>query len=500
MLGQVTTAQYDNARTGAYTTETQLTPRTVNPATFGKIHVITVDGDVYAQVLDLPSVNIPSKGTHAVIYVATEHNSVYAFDAAAPAEPLWHVDLSTVAEGAEPVPASDVRCPFIRPEVGITSTPVIDTTTGTIYVLARTREHGQYVQRLHALDVATGAPRHVAVEIRASAQGTGVGSAGGVVRFDPLRENPRAALLLTGGHVIIGWASSCDVGPYHGWIMAYDAGTLALVALLNTTPDGNDGGIWQGDAGLAADRQGRIYAVTGNGTFSAGTSQHRDYGDTVLQLTLGAHGFVVSDYFTPGNEKTLEETDGDLGSGGPLLIPDHFLFVGGKDGSVYLLDRDRMGKFDPAANRGAVQTMKAPGLVMGASAYWNGHVYSLWSNDVVKEFAFANGRLSAAPVSKGTHVFTDPGATPTISANGTTDGVVWVVETRTWNGADRHAILHAFDAADVGTELYSSESNGARDRAGTALRFAMPTVVAGRVYVGTKGEVDVYGILAGKPQ
>jgi len=208
----------------------------------------------------------------------------------------------------------------------------------------------------------------------------------------------------------------------------------------------------------------------------------------------------VSDYFTPGNEKTLEETDGDLGSGGPLLIPDHFLFVGGKDGSVYLLDRDRMGKFDPAANRGAVQAMKAPGLVMGASAYWNGHVYSLWSNDVVKEFGFANGRLSAAPLTKGTQVFTDPGATPTISANGTTDGIVWVVETRTWNGVDRHAILHAFDGADVGTELYSSESNAARDRAGTALRFAMPTVAAGRVYIGTKGEVDVYGILAGKPQ
>ena len=501
-VAQVTTAQYDNARTGAYLTETTLTPRTVGAATFGKTHVIKVDGDVYAQVLHLPSVAIPGKGTHAAIFVATEHNSVYAFDAASPADPLWHVDLNAAAPGATPLSARDVRCPFIRPEVGITPTPVIDTTTGTIYVLARTKEGGRFVQRLHALDVATGAPRHAAVEIQASARGTGAGSARGGVRFDPLRENPRAALLLTNGRVVLSWASSCDVGPFHGWIMAYDAKTLAQVAVFNTTPDGSDGGVWQGDAGLAADERGRIYAITGNGTFTASKPNGRDYGDTMLQLTLGATEFTVTDYFTPWNERTLDERDGDLGSGAPLLLPDqpgahrHLVFFGGKGGGVYLLDRDQLGKFDSRGDRAAVQVMKAPGMVMGASAYWNGHVYAMWSSDVVKSFALPNGRLSDAPVSQGSHMFTDPGATPTISAHGAADGIVWVVETKTWNGSDRPAVLHAFDAANVTRELYSSESNSSRDRAGTAVRFAIPTVVAGRVYVGAKGEVDIYGPLS----
>jgi hypothetical protein len=503
LTAQVTTAQYDNARTGASLGETTLTPRNVNVRTFGRRHAIEVDGDVYAQVLYLPSVDIQGKGTHDAIFVATEHNSVYAFDAARPSEPLWHVNLSGRVRGAKPVPARDVRCPFIRPEVGITTTPVIDTTTGTIFVLARTKEDGHYMQRLHALDVRSGAARRPPVTIRAAARGTGAGSVGGIVSFDPLRENPRAALLLSHGRVVIAWASSCDVGPYHGWIMAFDARTLAKRAVLNVTPNGRAGGIWQGDAGLAADEGGAIYVVTGNGTFDAGDgSAGRDYGDTVLRLALTARGFTVTDFFTPYDQRILEEQDGDLGSGGPLLLPDqpgahpHLLLVGGKGRGVYLLDRDRLGTFDPTGDHAAVQTMRAPGMVMGASAYWNGHVFTLWSRGVIQDFALANGRLSAAPVARGTHVFTDPGATPTISANGTRDGIVWVIETRTWNGDDRPAVLHAYDAANVATELYSSESNARRDRAGTAVRFAIPTVADGRVYVGAKGEVDVYGLLA----
>ena len=501
LIAQVTTAQYDNARTGAYLAETTLTPRNVNAATFGRTHVIEVDGDVYAQVLYLPSVDIRGKGTHSVIFVATEHNSVYAFDAVSPSAPLWHVDLSSVVPGAKPVPARDVHCPFMRPEVGITATPVIDTTSGTIYVLARTKEHGDYVQRLHALDVTSGAARRPPVVIRAASRGAGAGSGGGIVSFDPLRENPRAALLLSHGRVVIAWASSCDVGPFHGWIMAFDARSLAKRAVLNLTPDGTGGGIWQGDAGLAADQDGVIYAVTGNGTFDAGDgSAGRDYGDTVLRLTLTARGFTVSDFFTPDDQKILEERDGDLGAGGPLLLPDqpgahpHLVLVGGKGRGVYLLDRDRMGKFDPTGNQAAVQTMEAPGMVMGASAYWNGHVFTLWSRGVIQDFALSNGRLSANPVARGAHIFTDPGATPTISANGARDGIVWVLETKTWNGDDRPAVLHAYDAANVAVELYSSESNARRDRAGTALRFTIPTVAGGRVYVGAKGEVDVYGL------
>ena len=500
---QVTTAQYDNARTGLDSRETTLTPRSVGAATFGKVAALAVDGDVYAQVLYLPAVTIPGKGKRGVVFVATEHNSVYAFDASTLGEPLWHANLSDVVAGASPVLDRDVRCPFIRPQVGITPTPVIDTTTGTMFVLARTKEDGRFVQRLHALDVATGAPKHASVVITAAVPGRGAGSVGGMVTFDPLRENPRAALLLTRGRVILSWASSCDVGPYHGWIMAYDAHTLARVAVFNTTPDGSDGGVWQGDAGIAADDSGRIFAATGNGTFDAAAGGH-DYGDTVLELVLGANSFTVADYFTPFDEKKLEEQDGDLGSGAPILLPrqpgphPYLLILGGKGGGVYLLDRARLGRFDPAGNKLAVQTMKASSMVMGASAYWNGVVYALWSDDVMKAFTLSNGRLSDAPTSQASHTVTDPGATPTVSANGSTDGIVWVIETRTWNGRDRPAVLHAYDAANVARELYSSEQNASRDRAATAVRFAIPTVAAGRVYVGTKGEVDVYGVLGSR--
>ena len=493
-VGQVWTSQYDNARTSANVHERMLTPRSVNASSFGKLRVLPVDGDVYAQVLYLPSVKVRGMESHSVVFIATEHNSVYAFDALA-GTPLWHVNLSEVAPGATTLPARDVLCPFIRPEIGITATPVIDTATGTIYVLARTRENGHFVQRLHALDVATGAPRHRAVEIVASVRGVGVGNVGGEIAFDPLRENPRAALLLTNGRVILSWASSCDVGPFHGWIMAYDAVSLRQVAVFNTTPDGAGGGVWQGDAGLAADENGHIYAITGNGTFDAASPEGRNFGDAVVQLTLNSRGFVVSDFFAPYDEKVLEQRDGDLGSGAPLLLPQHLLFFGGKGAGVYVLDRDRLGHFDPSANRAALQTMRAPGMVMGASAYWNGHVYSLWSDDVIKDFSLTGRHLTETPVARGAHAFADPGATPTISANGSNDGIVWVIETKTWNGSDRPAVLHAYDAANVARELYSSELNSSRDRAALAARFAIPTVAAGRVYVGGKREVDVYGLL-----
>ncbi|MGH8099794.1 MAG: pyrrolo-quinoline quinone, partial [Chthoniobacterales bacterium] len=315
--------------------------------------------------------------------------------------------------------------------------------------------------------------------------------------FDPLRENPRAALLLTGGKVILSWASSCDVGPFHGWIIAYDAHSLAQVGVFNTTPDGDDGGVWQGDAGLAADAEGRVYAATGNGTFDAASGGH-DYGDTILQLTLGPGGFTVSDYFTPFNQRALNAGDRDLGSGGPMIFDQpephgHFLFMGGKGGSAYLVDRDRMGRFNAAANTATLQTIRAPGMIMGASAFWNNHVYSLWSSDVIKDFVVRGSRL--VEVARGADTFTDPGATPTISANGSKDGIVWVVQTKTWNGRDRPAVLRAYDAANVARELFHSDINSGRDGAGQALRFAIPTVVNGRVYVGGKREVDIYGLL-----
>src|SRR5262245_41079559 len=269
---QVLTSQYDNARTGATRTETVLTPANVNAAEFGKVFSFAVDGDVYAQPLYLPGVDVPGKGRHDVVYVATEHDSVYAFDAGRAGEPLWHV--SFLKPGVTTVPAADARCPFIAPEIGITPTPVIDRASGTIYVLARTKERRapdappRYAQWLHALDAASGAERTGSpVEIAASVKGTGAGAANGSVMFDPLLELPRAGLLLTGGQVYLTWGSSCDVGPYHGWVMAYDARTLKQTAVFNTSPDAGESGIWQSDMAPAADAEGHVYVVTGNGAF-----------------------------------------------------------------------------------------------------------------------------------------------------------------------------------------------------------------------------------------
>jgi len=503
---QVWTSQYDNARTGAYLGEKTLTPQNVNAKQFGKIFKLAVDGDVYAQPLYVPNVEIPGRGTHNVIYIATENDSVYAFDAEGnPKTPLWQASFAQ-AKDVTPVPANAVGCPFIRPVVGITSTPVIDLKTGTLYVLARTRESGgvfsgaHYSQKLHALAVTTGAEKFGGpVEINASVTGSGAGSTGGLVAFDPLRENPRAALLLLKGAVYMTWASSCDVGPYHGWVMAYDAQTLKQKAVFNVSPDAEEGGIWAGDTGPAADSAGNIFAATGNGKFDA-ASQGRDYGDSMLKLSLGPDGLAVRDYFTPENQEQLNSSDSDLGSGGPMLLPDqpgphpHLLVIGGKGGTLYLLDRDRLGKYQKVTRADPVQTIPAASDILSALSYWNNHVYFLGSQDVLRDFALEQGRLTLKASARGSK-FTDPGATPTISADGTRNGIVWVIGSKTWNGSDRPAVLHAYDAANVEKELYNTEENNARDRPAAALRFTIPTVVNGRVYIGAKSEVDVYGLL-----
>ena len=488
---QVLTAQYDNARTGAILTETKLTPANVNSRQFGKVFSFRVDGDVYAQPLYLPRVEIPGKGTHNVLFVATEHDSVYAFDADAPGEPLWHVNFLNTVAGISTVPARDVACPFIQPEIGITPTPVIDSQSGTIYALARTRERSgalsadRYVQKLHALAVTTGVEKFGGpVEIKAAG-------------FNPLRELPRAAMLLTGGQIYMTWGSSCDVTPYTGWVMSYDARTLARNSAFNTAPDAGESGIWQSDNGPAADEAGNVYVATGNGKFTV-TAGGKDYGDSLLKLSRDLN---VLDYFTPFNEKTLNGSDADLGSGGPMLLPPQpgekrrLVLVGGKDGNLYVLDRDHLGKYRADSNTHAVQVIEAKDGIYSAPAYWNGRVYLLASEDYLSAFALAGGKLTARPVSKGVERFRNPGATPAISANGARNGIVWLIETKTWNGADRPAVLHAYDAADVARELYNSDQNSGRDRVGTTLRFTIPTVVNGRVYVEAKRRIDVYGLL-----
>ncbi len=500
--GQMLTSQYDNARSGANLNETELTPSNVNPQQLGKLFTLPVDGDIYAQPLFLGGVEIPGKGRHDVLFVATEHDSVYAFDAyGRPKTPLWQV--SFLADGVTAVPARDARCPFIAPEIGITSTPVIDQAHGTLYVLARTKDSGgRYFQRLHALAVATGKEKFGGpAEIQASMRGSGRGSSDGKLDFNPLRDNPRAALLLSHDAVYMAWASACDVGAYHGWVMAYDARSLKQKAMFNASPDADDSGIWEGDTGPAADNDGHIFVATGNGGFDAAKGG-RDYGDTLLKLD--GKSLRMSDYFAPFNVDALDAGDHDLGSGGPMLLPDqsgphpHLAVVAGKGGTLYLVDRDHLGRYQAASDSHAVQTIALKGGVFGSMAYWNHFLYVLSDEDGLRAFEVNDGKLSLKATSS--NPLPAVSDTPTVSANGARDGVVWVLRSKVWNAPDRPAVLYAYDATDVAHELYNSEQNPSRDRAGQALRFNMPTVMNGHVYVGAKHEVDVYGLLptAGK--
>jgi hypothetical protein len=500
---QITTSQYNNARTGADLSETTLRPANVNSRTFGKLFALPVNGDVYAQPLYLTGLQIPGRGKHDVVFIATEHDSVYAFDAAQKASPLWQVDFADAAKGITAVPARETHCPFINPEVGITSTPVIDPQRGILFVLARTKEQTsgtgpQYVQRLHALNVTTG--KEVSgspATIKATITAQDRAGKQHEVSFDPLIEQPRAALLLVDNTVYLTWGSSCDAGDYHGWVMAYDAQTLQQKAAFNTSPNAKESGIWQSDTGPAADGGGNVFVVTGNGEFDP--ANDHDYGDTILKLALSDGTLLVRDYFTPHDQEMLSKKDEDLGAGGPVLLADqngahpHLAIVGGKDGNLFVVDRDHMGQYHSASDD-VVQTVKLKGNLHAATAYWNQHVYVFGDNDVLHELSVRDGTL--APAHSGSFAPVDPGATPTISANADRDGIVWTISTRSWEVIPESlAVLHAYDAADVSRELYSSEENSDRDRGGISVRFTIPSVANGRVYVGTRSEVDVYGLL-----
>ena len=500
---QVTTSQYDNSRTGATLREKILTPQNVNSGQFGKLGAFKVDGVVYAQPLYLPAVNVPGKGTHNVLYIATEHDSVYAFDADRPGDPpLWKVNFLDKARGERVVSEDQVACPFIRPEVGITSTPVIDLKSGTLYVLARTMiPHAvgddEYFQRLHALAITTGVEKFGGPKIiAASVPGKGAGSAKGQVAFDPLRENPRAALTLANNALYLEWASSCDVDPYHGWVMAYDPQTLSQRAVLNVNPDGTEAGIWLSDTGPAVDSEGNLYVPTGNGTFDA-ASGGRDYGDSVLKLD-GA-SLAIRDYFTPHDQDRISHADTDIGSSGPTLLPDqpgphrHLLLQPTKDSTIYVIDRDNMGKFRRDSDD-LIEIIHVAGPSLGAMAYWNGRVFFAASDDYLRAYTIKNSELAPGVSSK--MKFKDPGATPSISADGNKNAIVWAIATKSWNGPDnKPAVLYAFDAAKLGEPIYTSEQNSQRDRAALATRFVFPVVVNGHVYFAARGEVEVYGLL-----
>jgi LysM repeat protein len=530
----VVTQHYDIARTGANTNETILTPSNVNTAGFGKLFSQTVDGWVYAQPLYMPGVTMgagtPQAGTtHNVVFIATEHDGVYAFDAdsntGANANPLWQVSLLIAAygavAGATTVPSTDVDAPNdIKPEIGITGTPVIDPSTNTLYVVGKTKESGTtYVQRLHALDITTGAEKFGGPKkIQASVTGTGSGSTGGVVTWDPLWENQRPGLLLLNGIVYVAFASHGDNTPWHGWILAYNAGTLQQTGAWCSSPNSFASGIWMSGSGLAAvvpdpvnHPFGQMFTTTGNGAFDAAAPYNNsmDYGDSIIKLDLAGgiptmSGAVPGDDFTPHDQATLNTNDTDQASGGVLLLPpsagggQRFLVQAGKTGRVYVLNQNSLGGYHVNNTKDPGETAQLNG-VYGMPAYWNGNVYYWSKNDHLKAFSFVSGVLSTSPTSTSAETGEYPGSTPTVSANGTTNGIVWDIRPEA-NGSTGREILYAHDATDVSKLLYSSELNVARDNPGNTVKFSVPTVINGKVYVGTEYQISVYGLLNGATQ
>src|SRR5579864_1666733 len=506
---KVTTFHNDNSRTGQNTAETVLTPNNVNSSQFGKLFSVTVDGYVYAQPLYLPNLTI-SGGTHNVLYVATEHDSVYAIDADK-GTVLWQQSFINPAAGITTLSATDVACNDLTPEIGITSTPVIDPTSGTIYVVARTKENGSFVQRLHALDVVTHAEKFGGPKvISATFQGR---------TFDPLKQGNRPGLLLENGHVIIAWASQCDNGPYQGWVISYSASTLAQDGVFNTelnTTTGNDAGIWMSGDGVAADANGNLYLATGNGDYNGST----DFGDTILKLAGPTSGtFTAADWFTPLNQSSLNGGDTDLGSGGVLLLPDlpagsahqQLLVQMGKEGKIYLIDRNNMGKFCSTCT--SIDTnivQEIPGAstgIWGSPAFWNNMVFwgggnDLGNTDHVKAWSFnANnsGVLSTSPVSETSQVFSYSTAAPVISANGTSNGILWILDNSSF-GSSCCQILYAFSANNLGTMLYNSnQAANSRDVPGGAVKFTAPIIANGKVYVGSQGKVSAFGNISSTP-
>jgi hypothetical protein len=493
----------DNARTGQNPNESVLTPANVRVATFGKLFSYSLDGNAYASPLYVANVDIPGQGFHNVVYVATEHNSVYAFDAdGRSAAPLWQVSFNNPAAGVTSVPAFDTgEGGDISPELGITGTPVIDPATQTLYVVAKTKEVAgatTYVQRLHALDITTGAEKFGGpVVLQASVPGLGDGSVGGMVPFDALRENQRPALLLDDGVVYIAFGSHGDKPPYHGWVLGYDAASLQQVLVYNVSPNGSGGGIWQGGGGPAADANGAIYFGTSNGSFTVNTGG-TDYGDSFVKLDPSG---AVLDFFTPHDQATLSSGNLDLGSGGLVLLPDqpgphpHLLIEASKDGTIYLIDRDNMGHYDPNNDNQIVQSLVK--IFLGGNGhfnspiYFNGSVYFAPISDAIKAFRLSNGLLSTGPTSQTPEVYGFPGGAMSISANGTSNGILWAVQRV---GASSPGVLRAYDASNLTVELYNSAQSG-DDGLDIAAKFNVPIIANGKVFVGSLARLTVYGLL-----
>jgi outer membrane protein assembly factor BamB len=499
----VLTYKNDLSRTGQNLSESTLTPANVTTASFGLLRNLAVDGKVDAQPLYVSQLDV-SGSQHNVVFVATEHDSVYAFDADT-GSVLWQKSLLAAGETL-----SDTHgCSQVIPEIGITATPVIDRSAGahgTLYVVAMSKDAASaYHQRLHALDLVSGAEMlNGPAEIAASYPSAG----GGTTTFSPGQYEERAALLLLNGTVYTNWTSHCDDSPYFGWIIAYSASTLSRSAVLNVAPNGGGAGpaIWMSGGGPAADSSGNIYLLTANGAFETaldanGFPKNGDFGNSFLKLSAAGGSLNVTDYFAMYNEVAESAADQDLGSGGAMLLPDmtdanntlkHLVIGAGKDGNLYVVDRDAMGKFNASGNSQIWQQVSGalPGGVFSTPAYFNSTVYYGDVGDTLKAFTIAAAKLAATPQSQSATLFAYPGTAPAVSANGTSSAILWAHEN------SNPAVLHAFDASNLQHELYNSnQAAGSRDHFGAGNKFITPTIADGKVFVGTTNSVAVFGLL-----
>ena len=509
----VTTYHNDNARDGWYSAETVLTPQNVNATGFGKLLELPVDGLVDAQPLYVSGLSVAGQ-THNVLIAVTENDSAYAFDPDTGTQ-LWKV----TALGSGESPSDDHGCGQITPNIGITDTPVIDRSqgaNGAVFFVAMTKDaSGNYHQRLHALDLATGAELAGSPsEIQAHFPGNGYGSTNGVQVFDPGQYAERVGLLLMNGQLYLAWTSHCDEDPYTGWVMAYNETTLQQTSVLNLTPNGpssphygnGEGSVWMSGAGLAGDTQGNIYFLDANGTFDAtlntnGFPAQGDFGNSFMKVSTTGNVLAAADYFAAYDLQNESDADKDLGSGGAMLLPDqtdangvtrHLAVGAGKDANIYVVDRDNMGKFNPSSNNAVYQEIPTGvgGSVFSMAALFNNTVYYAAVGDHLRAFPITKALLATAPAAQSSNTFAYPGSTPSVSSNGSQNGIIWAVENQSGAG-----VLHAYDPTNLASELYdSNQAPNNRDHFSDN-KFITPMVANGKVFVGTTDSVAVFGLL-----
>ena len=513
-LAGVTTYHNDGTRAGVNSQELALNTSNVNSSTFGKVFSCAVDAAVYTQVLWVPNLSIGG-GTRNVIFAATSHDTVYAFDAdASPCVTYWSKHL--IPSGETWPNSVDMGGDDIYPDTGVVGTPVIDPATNVLYVVTKTKTNGtnargpgQCHQRLHALNLSSGnetASGPIDLTAAITVPGTGVGGNGSSVPFDPFHENQRPGLALVNGTVYVAWGSYIDQQPWHGWVMGFNGSNLKAAPLLfNATPNGLGAGIWMSGAAPAIDTSNNLYVMTGNGDFD----NAKEFGDSFIKLNSS---LAVQDWFTPQDQAILDSSNGDLGSGGAAVLADlpsapvkHLLIGGGKEGSgqageLYVINRDAMGHLEGSGGPPLVQKFPLLRHIFATPAFWNNTLYIAGANGPLTAFALntSTALFNPTPTSASTQLFPGKGATPSISAQGTSHGIAWAVDTSQYGGSTTTgpAVVRAFDATNLRRELWNSgQASGGRDQAGSAVKFTVPTIANGKVYIGTTSEIDVYGLL-----